>query len=136
MCVRAVTYFRVSLRIKAPILLRAFPILNSLLPLKIKEAQSATKMHIHKLAVGRARDAIDAAGAEFAQTDAYDGPGASKVVGSTASVDMHLMRWKESRNNLLSDLGGWLSSLPNLLLRDVCALWRAKSPLFVFCGQG
>jgi hypothetical protein len=107
------TFFLASLRIKAPILLRAFPILNSLLPLKIKEAQSATKMHIRRLAIGLARDAIDAARSELAQADAYDGPGGehqkgvsnSKVDGSMTGAGVRSPRRKRSRENLLSDLG-------------------------------
>lgn len=41
---------------KAPILLRAFPIINDLLPLKIKQAQEATKMHIRTLAADLVRE--------------------------------------------------------------------------------
>ena len=96
---------------KAPLLLRAFPILNSLLPLKIKEAQSATKMHIHRLAVDLARDAIDEARLERDHDQAHHDKTGAKEGNGILSENGHSMRLRR-RKNLLSDLGECPRCLP------------------------
>ena len=84
---------------KAPLLFRALPILNSILPGKIREAQSATKMHIRRLAMGLARDAIKEA---YSNDNVGDGRGGGNSSGHMNDSKTRLLR----RNNLLSDLGG------------------------------
>jgi hypothetical protein len=71
----------------------------------MKEVQAAPKMHIHRLAMNLARDAINETRAELAQLHGYDGTRISNGNGSINGASANLLRRRSDRQNLLSDLG-------------------------------